>query len=369
MKSVAVFFGGRSVEHDISIITGVLTLNSLDKEKFNPIPIYVDNNGEWFTGEDLFDLDFYSQMDKKKLSKVTLISGENKIYAIKKSKIKPLFSISIAINCMHGERGEDGSLSGYLNMCNIPLASPSTLPSSISIDKAFTKTALKGVGVKTLSYVEVGKTADLSSDVLAVEKKFCYPVIVKPNTSGSSVGIKKANDREQLENAILFAKRFSDKVIVEKFVENLIEINCAAYKNALGEIVVSECERPYAEKDLLSFEDKYVLGRREYPANIPQYYSEKIKQTTKKVYEKLNCSGVIRIDFFISEKEIIVNEINSVPGSLAYYLFSDTVKGFSAILTDLINVAEKDFILKSTEQTKISTSILNATGSKSSKRL
>ena len=270
---------------------------------------------------------------------------------------------------MHGERGEDGSLSGYLNMCNIPLASPSILPSSVSIDKSFTKTALKGVGVKTLSFVEVGKTADLSSEVSAVEKKFTYPVIVKPNTSGSSVGIKKANNREQLENAILFSKRFSDKVIVEKFLENVIEINCAAYKNSSGEIVVSECERPYAEKDLLSFEDKYILGRREYPANIPEYYSEKIKQTTKKVYERLNFSGVIRIDFFISEKEIIVNEINSVPGSLAYYLFSDTVKGFSVILTDLLKVAEKEFILKSTEQTKISTSILNATGSKSSKRL
>ncbi len=365
MKNIAVFFGGETVEHDISVITGVLMLNTIDKTKFSPIPVYVDNDGTWYTGEILFDLDFYKNVDKNKLIKVTLVSGGNMLYEKKKSKLKPLYSIAVAINCLHGERGEDGSLSGYLNMCKIPLASPSTLPSAISIDKAFTKTVLKAISVKTVPFCEVEEDCDCKKIIT----KIGFPAIVKPNTSGSSVGITKVENQEELIRAISFASRFSEKVIVEKYLDKKIEINCAAYKDILGEVIISECERPFTDSEILSFDDKYICGKREFPAKIEEELSTKIKDITKKIYYKLNFNGIIRIDFFIYGGEVLVNEINSVPGSLAYYLFTDTLKDFSVILNGLIESAELKFIKSLTEQRKISTSIFNACGSKSSKRL
>jgi len=365
MKNIAVFFGGETVEHDISIITGVLMLNTIDKNKFSPIPVYVDNDGSWYTGEMLFDLDFYKNKDLSRLKKVTLISGDNKLYIIKKSKNKPLLSIAVAINCMHGERGEDGSLSGYLNMCKIPLASPSMLSSAISIDKAFTKVVLKALSIKTVPYAVVENELEHQKII----NKLGLPLIIKPNTSGSSIGIKKADTKEEFLSAVNEAKRFSECVIAEKYLEEKIEINCSAYKNKIGEIKVSECERPYSDGNVLSFEDKYLFGKREFPANIEKCFSDKIKETTKKIYEKLNFFGIIRIDFFIYKGEIYVNEINSVPGSLAYYLFTDTLKDFSDILTDMIEFAERQFVKALTEQRKISTSILSVGGGKSSKRL
>ena len=365
MKSIAVFFGGQTVEHDISVITGVLTLNTIDKEKFNPIPVYIDNDGTWYSGEQLFDLDSYANINYKRLRKVSLIAGDNVLYSLSKSKLKAISPIAVAINCMHGERGEDGALAGLLKMCKIPLASPEIMPSSISIDKSFTKTALKGIGVKTVPCIELSSSAELEK----IHAKIQYPVIVKPNTSGSSVGISKANDNNQLFTAVSLARRYSQKVIIEKYMQGAIEINCGAYKGIDGEIVVSECERPFTKSDILTFSDKYENGSREFPAKIEVSISKRIKEITKKVYEKLSFNGIIRIDYFVLGQDVYLNEINSVPGSLAYYLFCPTLKEFSKILTDIITSSEREFASCESLVKKFPTSILTAHGSKSSKRL
>ena len=148
MKNAVVFFGGKSVEHDVSVITGVMTANSIDKTKYNAVPVYVSKSSEWYSGESLLDLDGYKNIDFNKLQRVTFLTGDNRLHIVKGKKLKELCAVAVGINCMHGGIGEDGSLSGLLNFCGVPLASPSLLSASVSMDKNFTKTALKGFGVK-----------------------------------------------------------------------------------------------------------------------------------------------------------------------------------------------------------------------------
>ena len=361
MKNVAVFFGGQSVEHDVSVITGTLTLNSIDKSLFNPVPIYVAKDGRWFTGECLKDVDEYKELNTKKLVEVTLNSGSNKLFQIKGKKIKWLCEIAVAINCMHGERGEDGCLAGLLNTCGIPLASPNLIPSSVCMDKSFTKTVMKGLRVKTLPSVTVGESLNEKE----VFSKLRLPLIVKPNSLGSSIGITKVNQKDELCHAVAFAKRFGEKVIIEPCLSDFIEINCASYRDANGKIVVSECERPVGKDQVLSFDDKYKSGKRIFPADISEKLAEKIKETTKKVYKEICADGIIRIDYFVSDGEVYLNEVNTVPGSLAFYLFGDTLKNFTKLLTELIGVATKRHNQSQSYQKTFNTGILNMGGIKS----
>ena len=360
MKNIAVFYGGVSVEHDVSVITGVLTTNAIDKTKYNPIPVYVDRSGRWFTGERLKDIEFYKAVEEKKLIRVTLKSGENTLYAVKGKKLKPLGVISVAINCMHGERGEDGSLSGLLKMCEIPMASPDTMPSAVCMDKCFTKTVMKGLKVKVLPYATVIKASESKIKCANLG----YPLVVKPACLGSSIGVKKVNDDEQLFYAVTDGLRYGEKVIVEPCLTNFTEINCACYKGLDGKLKVSECERPVGNSSLLTFDDKYRKGKRVFPADIPLKQSDKIKEITKTVYQGLCLDGVVRMDFFIKDKDIYLNEVNTVPGSLAYYLFKDTVKGYSEILTELITVAERKYSACCSIKKTLGTGILNMKGAK-----
>ncbi len=364
MKNIAIFFGGTGVERDVSVITGVLTLNSVDKTKFNPVPIYISGKGEWYTGECLNDIDEYKSLDITKLTRVAIIGGSNVLYKIKGKKITPLFALSAVINCLHGERGEDGSLAGLLNLSGIPLASPPLMPSAVAMDKSATKVFLKGLGVKTLPCITVKN----SENVDLTTAKLNFPVIVKPACLGSSIGITRANDERKLKLAVAHALRYGERAVIEKCLENFIEINCACYRDSENKIVTSECERPFAKSDILSFEDKYKSGERQFPADIPKVLSDKIKTTTEKVYSALGCEGIIRIDYMIVGETIYLNEINTVPGSLAYYLFSDTLKGYTEILTDLIKSAEKSFAARSTVSVRYNSGVLNVSGAKGGKR-
>jgi len=363
LKNIIVLFGGESVERDVSIITGLLTLNSIDKEKFNPVPIYISDSGEWFTGDSLFDIETYKELDQAKLKKVTLLSGENKLYAIKGKRLKELLTIACAINCCHGGNGENGSLIGELNLHKIPFVSPAVMPSALAMDKEITKYVLRGIGVKVLPCKGVSDISEL--DKLKVK----FPVVVKPAKLGSSVGIKVAENEKQLELAISNALRYDEKAIIERRLSGFTEINCACYMGETG-IKVSECEKPIGKTEILSFEDKYKAGKRQFPARISPELSSKIKRLTCKIYQKLGFSGVIRIDYFIDAKgEVYVNEINSVPGSMAYYLFCENLSDFSVMLTEMIAQAEKEYAIKSTLIKKFSTSLLAIKGSKGAKHL
>lgn len=373
MKNIAVFFGGKSCEHDISVITGVLTANVLDKELFNPIPIYVSPSGEWFTGEELLDVAFYKIKDFKKLKKVTFISGDNSLYLIDK-KIKRYKVIACAINCLHGLNGEDGSLAGLLKLLNIPLASPSLFGSSFAIDKDYTKTVLTGMGVEKLPCVRILRSAyyqKKESAIKLINKRIDYPVIVKPSCLGSSIGIKVAFCDAELISALDGAFVYDDKVIVEKALQDFIELNCAAYK-ANGKIVVSEVEKPVKSQEILSFSDKYLgfqgLASREFPAKISEKLRNKVRDITEKVYRKAEFLGIIRIDYIYAYDKLYLNEINTVPGSLAYYLFSDTLKGFTDILSEIIDEAEKENRAYQSRNFVFDSSVLMIDGVKGSKQ-
>lgn len=362
MKNIAVFFGGESVEHDISVITGVLTANSLDKRKFNAIPVYADNEGRWFTGEYLLNPDNYKAFEYKKVKRVTLVAGEKSLFTVKGKKIKKYCDIYAAINCMHGERGEDGTLAGIAELCKIPLASPSVLPSAVSMDKVFTKYAMKGLGIKTLPFF----TAESVGEAVRTKPRFGFPVIVKPARGGSSIGIKSAATEAEIKSAAAYALRFGKRVIVEPKLKDFIEINCAAYGDG-EKICVSECERPKGGGDILSFGDKYISGERQFPADIEEAFSRKIKETTKKIYEKLGFRGAIRIDYFLCGGDVYLNEINAVPGSLAYYLFCKKTADFGELLTRLIEVSVSEFSSASTEKRRFDSGILSGLGSKGAK--
>lgn len=362
MKNIAVFFGGESVEHDVSVITGVLALNSLDKSVFNPIPVYIEKDGQWKSGEGLFDVENFKNIEKIKLKTVTLTGGSPVLYEkVKDKKIKPVAVISCAVNCMHGERGEDGALSGLLNMCKIPFCSPDLTPSAICIDKKITKTLLKGMGVKTVKGTNFKSVSEVSWEK--------FPVVVKPNRLGSSIGVSVANDLRGLKSAVSLALRYGDEAVVEEKLSDFVEINCAAYADRQGKIITSPCEKPTSSTGVLTFDDKYSGGEREFPAKIDKSVSDKIKRLTEKIYSGLNASGIIRIDFFVKGKDVYVNEINTVPGSLAFYLFCDTIKRFGALLTEIIAAAERKYAKQTTFIKKYDSGVLNIRGAKGSKHL
>ena len=291
--------------------------------------------------------------------------GENNIYEIKGKKLKKIDSIYCAINCLHGERGEDGALSGLFKMCNIPITSSSILPSAISMDKSFSSLVLSALKVPVLKSITITSVEQVDSII----EEMHFPLIVKPNLLGSSIGIGKATDKESLIIAVENALKYGEKALIQPFLQDFIEINCAIYRDEKGELKVSECERPIARDKILSFGDKYKEGKREFPANIDKKLSDKIKKITKKVYNELNFDGVIRIDYFISDNKVFLNEINSVPGSLSYYLFFETMKGFSKMLSSLIMASEQKFLREQSHITVYNSGILSSIGSKGAKRL
>ncbi len=363
MKNIAVVFGGKSAEHDISVITGVLTVNSLDKSEFCPIPIYIDGQGLWWTGKEFNKLNTFRNFDTKRANLVTLVEGKSILYAIKGKKIKSLFNIDCLINCCHGLNGEDGSISGLVKLCNLPICSPDGFCSSFAIDKARAKIVLKGLNLPTLEYKVCFRrnfNAQPQKEIIRVSK-LGFPLIVKPANLGSSIGIESATNEKELSVALNKAFVYDDKVIVEPKLNGFTEINCACYKG--DKIVVSECEKPLSSADILTFSDKYSgMGKREFPAKIEDSVAKKIKAYTKKIYTELDFDGIIRIDFMLYQNQILINEINTVPGSLAYYLFSPTISGFSKILKNIIQKAIEKHKESCQNRYKFTSSVLMQAG-------
>ncbi len=362
IKNVAVFFGGVSTESDVSAITGAITLNSLDKSKFNPVPVYVDTDGKTYTGEPLFNIDNFKALPYKKLTRVVLIEG-GILCAERKRKLKEICRIDAAINCMHGGLGEDGSVAGVINLAGIPLASAGVASSAVAMDKWLTKICLKGLKIPCLAGV-CYNSAERAGEKLP----FAFPVIVKPAKGGSSIGINRADDEDSLYDAVKYALKYGKKAVVEPFIENMTEINCAVYRSRNGEINVSPCERPVTAHEILTFGDKYESGTRVFPADIDVKLSDKIRNLAAKTYEALDYDGVVRIDFIVKDGKPYVNEINAVPGSLSYYLFCDTLKGFSAMLSELIAAAEEKFKEEKRYISRFESGILSGTGAKGVKR-
>ncbi len=359
---VGVFFGGKSVEHEVSVISGIQALKAFNSEKYEAIPIYITKENEMYTGEAIGDIKNYKNIPEllKNSIRIFLICEQGKLnmvrYPEKKIGNSTVDYIDVAFPVVHGANVEDGSLQGFLRHYNVPLAGCDVMASAVTMDKYVMKTVLKDNDIPVLDCVTMHVTdyqADVETACRKVEDKIAYPVIVKPVNLGSSVGIKVARNREGLVEALEYAYEFSQKVLIEKAIENLREINCAVlgdYESAQA----SECEEPISDDEILSYEDKYVAGnkggsegmrtaRRELPANITSELREKIRELAVKTFKVLDCNGVSRIDFMIDNDtgEVYVNEINPIPGSLAFYLWEAMGKPYSELLDDMVKLALK----------------------------
>ncbi len=355
-KKVGVIFGGRSVEHEVSVVTGLQVIENLDKTKYEAVPIYLSKDGRWYTGDALKDIKNFKNktLDKKNEIILSPICNDNKLYA-HPEKVglfgkKVLGEVDIMFLAVHGTNAEDGTLQGLLEFMNIPYAGCGILASSVGMDKILMKDVFKSHELPIVDYVWFYRRnwSENKDEVIErVEKELGYPVIVKPSNLGSSVGISRADDRDKLIDAIEVAVRYDRKILIEKAVVNLREINCSVlgYDDVLK---VSYCEEPMGWKEFLSYEDKYIKSnakngkseKRIIPANINNDMKENIESLAKKAFKSIDCSGVARIDFLIDNDEnVYVNEINTIPGSMAFYLWEPMGLSFKDMINELIDIA------------------------------
>ena len=379
---VGVLFGGKSVEHEISIISALQAIQSLNPEKYDVIPIYITKNNEFYTGYAVGDIAYY-RGDIKDLLKISqrvlLVHDENRVkliaYPGKRFSNNYVDYIDVTFPVVHGTNVEDGTLQGFLKMLNIPYVGCDVLSSAVGMDKYVMKTVLKDNDVPVLDckcYTGSQYDFDNEAVVSEIETAIGYPVIVKPVNLGSSIGISKANDRAKLYEALDTAFCYAGKVLVERAVQNLKEINCSV----LGDYEAaeaSECEEPINADEILSFKDKY-LGQsgsggakagakgskggakgtgskgsgmaslsRKIPADITPEQRDTIRTLAVKAFRVLGCSGVSRIDFMMDSKtgEIWLNEINTIPGSLSFYLWEPVGVPYGELLDKMIALALK----------------------------
>lgn len=367
MKNVAVFFGGKSTEREISILTGLFVLNLLDKREYNPVPVYIHSDGDCYSTRDSLSVDDFKELKIERFHSVTVL--KDKLYkTLKKGKKQTLFKeyakIDVGINCCHGGLGEGGGLSAFVEWNCIPFSSPSTTPSGVFMDKAFTKIVLKGLNIPYLDFMRVEEKDYRRRGKFLIKNvgsRLGYPVIVKPAKQGSSIGITLAKTEEELEQGINLALELDDKAIIEKYLDGKSDVNCAVYTRN-GEIVVSEPEIASNSDGVYSFADKYLKdgrqlrGKRGRGGGLGVALTQKIKAYTKTLYKKCDLFGVVRVDYLVKDDEVYLSEVNTVPGSLAYYLFCERLTDAREFFSDLI----EEGICKNNEKKKtlIETNVL-----------
>lgn len=365
-KMVAVIFGGKSVEHDISIITGVQVLSNLDAKKYEILPIYITKQNEWYYSQKFFQITIFSQNLEqilKRAKRVTL--GQNGILYITRGKVQKIFRrVDFAFLSTHGSFGEDGCLQGLLEMCDVVYSSPDVFGSGVCMSKLTTKTACNVVGINTTKYKFVtDKDFSGDYDFSKITSELNFPLIVKPNNLGSSVGITFCADEKDLQNALSFAFLFDSEVLIEEVVKNLRELNLAIVGNRFS-CEISSIEEVNLKQNFLTFEDKYYEGNkaslgRVIPAKLDDSTREIIERYGKIIYEFLSLKGVVRIDFLMDDetKEVYLNEVNTIPGSMANYLFKAKYS-FGTLLEKIMEYSIKQKERDSQKISKFSSSVL-----------
>ena len=361
--NVAFFYGCRSVEHEVSIISAVQAMMAVDTEKYDITPVYVTKKGEMYTGEKLLTIEEYRDLPKllSQCKKVFFVREGDRVL-MKTDGKKGLFKkeeepvqIDVAFPVVHGTNCEDGTIQGYLEFLGVPYVGCDIISSAVGMDKAVFKDVLKSAGLPVLDCLCFTAREYLNGkETLSLEiaEKIGYPLIVKPVNLGSSVGITKVNVPEELDEALSLAISFADKILVERAVTNLREINCSVLGDS-SECKASVCEEPFMNDEILSYEDKYManakggkskgmasLGRK-IPADLSEERSNEIRQLACKIFKAIGASGVVRIDFIIDcdTDTVYANEINTIPGSLSFYLWDATDMKYRELIDNLIDLA------------------------------
>ena len=340
MQNILVIYGGKSVEHDISILTALQTMNNINKEKYKIIPLYLTRENKFVIPKNHLDVNTYIS-PLKKFNKVDLNFGDSSITI--KGKVHKKIKIDCAINCCHGFNGEDGTMSAIMNLCDIPLSSADILASSICMDKIIMKDIFVANNIPCVNYCYITENDLKNKDVLKnITTKLQYPLIVKPSNLGSSIGIEKANNEKELLEAIKVALWYDKRVIIEQCLTNFKEINIACLGN--DDCILSQLEQPINWKNFLNFDDKYQQTNNSKSKilnpTLDSGVKEEIENFAHKIFKIFNLSGVVRIDFMIDENnKVYVNEINTVPGSLSFYLFKGKNIEFFELIDKLISLA------------------------------
>lgn len=360
--NIAVIYGCRSVEHEVSIISAVQAMRSINREKYEVIPVYVTKKGEMYTGEKLFDISVYSDIPKlfeesdricllREGDEVVMRYLDNGLFRKKKD-----VRVDLAFPIVHGTNCEDGTVAGLLEFLNIPYIGCDILSAAVGMDKVVFKNVLQSAGLPVLDCVcfRAREYAQDKKRILGeIKAKIGFPLIIKPVNLGSSVGISKVNDEDGLGEAIDLAVSFSDRVLAERAITSLREINCSVLGDP-DNCEASVCEEPFMHDEILSYEDKYMANSsksggskgmaslsRKIPADLPEEKSEEIRRLACDVFKATGSSGVVRIDFMIDTEtdKVYANEINTIPGSLAFYLWEATGLSYTAMIDRLAEIA------------------------------
>ena len=364
---IGVLYGSRSCEHEVSVISAVQLMKAADPERYEIVPIYISMNGEWFSGAPLLDMKTYQNFDayQSGLIRVWLdtAAGSGALMTIDppkgmfgKEKQRLVARLKCVIPVLHGMHGEDGTLQGMLEMCNIPYTSSGVAASAVGMDKVYMKEFFKGCGFPVLDSCWKLRSqweTDAQQVIGSIEDTLAYPVFVKPASLGSSIGVSKASNPEELQESLELAFEFDRKVLIEKGLNNPLELNCSV----LGyndDATPSEIEMPVTGGDLLSFMDKYLQGdksgskgmaslKRILPAPIEPELKERVQSLSVDIFKHMDCKGVVRIDFMFDTPTngLYITEINTIPGSMAFYLWEESGVPYRELIDRMVSYAIK----------------------------
>jgi D-alanine-D-alanine ligase len=354
--TVGVIFGSRSVEHEVSIISAHQVMHALRQADQEVVPIYITREGQWFTGRKLLDLKAFKDFTPAGLERVTLLPEPGRGLLrhpdegglFKKKVVAPL---DVVFPVLHGTLGEDGTLQGLLELADLPYVGSGVVGSAVGMDKIIMKSIFRENGLPVVNYRGFARSEwERQPDevVRRIEESLKYPLFVKPANLGSSVGISKARTPEELRFALEVASHYDRRLIVEEAVENAIEINCSVLGS--DDPIPSVCEQPVTWEEFLDYDDKYLRGNakqgmkgaaRRIPAPISEELTQTIQNLAVSAFRALDCRGLARIDFLVSsdEQQPYVNEINTIPGSLAFYLWEATGVRFDQLVNQLVELA------------------------------
>ena len=393
-KQLGVIFGSRSCEREVAIISAVQLMNSVDTEKYDVIPVYIDERGNWYTGEALRNIVTYKAFSGtgKGIQKVTLdmTSGSGALLSIQPGK--GLFGkteqiivarVDVFVVVMHGLNGEDGTLQGMLELANIPYTSTGVAGSAIGMDKIMMKQFFRGGNLPTLpgTWSTRSEYAEDPEKVFnEAEKQLGYPVFVKPANLGSSIGVSRANDREELKDALDLAFEYDRRVLIEKGLDKPVELNCSVMGYD-DHAEASPIEMPLSSEEFLDFGEKYLANggskgmaslHRVLPAPIEDSLKDEIQALSCKIFRMLDCKGVVRIDYMFDRKEekLWITEINTIPGSLAFYLWAEAGVPYGKLIDRMVEFAEKAYEDKNSANYAFTSDILKSVslgGSKGAK--
>lgn len=362
--NIAVFFGCRSVEHEVSIISAVQAMHAINRDKYDVTPVYVAKDGSMYTGKNLFEIENYRDLSEllKSAKRVTFIKQKDAVLMHyldqKKFKKTPDVAIDLAFPIVHGTNCEDGTMAGFFEFLGLPYISCDIISAAVGMNKAVFKDVLQAAGLPVLDCIKfTAREYTLNKENITnkIKAEIGFPLIVKPVNLGSSVGITKVNSEEELDEAIRLGISFSDTILVEKAITSLREINCSVLGDS-DECEASVPEEPFMNDEILSYEDKYLGGGksksqgpskgmaslgRKIPADISEEMSQEIRDISCKIFKAIGASGVVRIDFLldVDNNKIYANEINTIPGSLAFYLWEATGLKYTDMIDRLVEIA------------------------------